>query len=581
MILVKLLTSKGKRMLIGGVLSALPVVLLLMPLPLSVGYDCTKTRLLIIAIACILLGLAALGAFIGISREFSDRRTGLIQLALAMLCLTPILEIITLAGLYTALILTAIGLILFGLVLGSGNKLRASGPTALLALLALLATGETALRSIPDKYLLKEVAHTPSLVLPERTREVYRQNGFRGQFPCRNCPDTIRIVSMGGSSTYGLPMFYSNRTYPAILDRMLKERRPLEKYEVLNGGIAGVGIVQVLDSLQEVIIKYKPNIVTICSWFNDSASIPGWYGVRNKSDKEVYLRNKFLLKLEKLPIYSQLRKTRLFSLFRFYVLRLKSTLITRPAKNKAHQFRPRSSPEEFRWALEQIISLGEKHNFLPVLILEPMSRSSSLNQALSQNAYYAEIFNAAKKHDLPLADPLTKMHEHKDAWLFFDFIHPNADGHRLTAEAIYESLFSEAATGRTIEFWKRLKVDPSLPMVEREPFRQFETAKLRGKTLALSVSAPFLQGQSAELELYLNNSLVSHSPGLAAKPAEFTFPLNQLSEAPPISTLTWRARLSQASPAAQTIQDEEQQKIKLKTESRASLLHIAGGIELR
>ena len=131
---------------------------------------------------------------------------------------------------------------------------------------------ELCLGVIPQSYLLTEVSSPPSLTTPDRGNLALQKHGFRGKRPCRTCSDDlIRIVTMGGSSTYGVPMYHSADTYSAELQRLLDVGRPWENYEVLNGGIAGFGLTQILDALEQVVLKTKPDIVSVCAWFNDSS----------------------------------------------------------------------------------------------------------------------------------------------------------------------------------------------------------------------------------------------------------------------------------------------------------------------
>ena len=65
---------------------------------------------------------------------------------------------------------------------------------------------------------------------------------------------------MGGSSTYAIPTVYTNKTFSAELQRLVDSDRS-EHFEILNGGIAGFSTWQVIESLENVVLKDKPDIV--------------------------------------------------------------------------------------------------------------------------------------------------------------------------------------------------------------------------------------------------------------------------------------------------------------------------------
>lgn len=442
----------------------------------------------------------------------------------------------------------SLGLLVLAVYLGSSlasgrnSTKRAAGVISLLLVVAAFSAAEMLLRLVPDPILEPEVRRTPLLAQPERSRELFRKQGFRRKYPCADCPGTIRIFTLGGSSTYGLPLHHSRRAYPEVLQRILDERRPSEKYEVLNAGMAGMGVVQELDTLREVILKYRPNIVTVCSWFNDTGNLPGWYGIPGKSDKEAYLMNRILWKLQDFPAYRLIHNTRLFALFRYYVIRLRNSISPAPESPAKKVRRPRSTPEEFEWALKEIIKLGEENGFLTVLIPEPGSHPYPLEESLDRNPYYRVIAATAREKDLPLVDPLTPMAEKKEASLFYDFIHPDIEGHRIIAEAVYDALFTDRVTKHGKSILDSLGVSYSQPEVVKEWLEQHETAKLKNSTLRIKVSLPFARSNDNIVDLRMNNRVVASFDRLGSEEREVSYAFGDLSKEPPLSDITLSVR---------------------------------------
>lgn len=303
----------------------------------------------------------------------------------------------------------------------------------------------------------------PALAPADRAAELYSRRGFRGRRPCQDCPqNNIRIVTIGGSSTYGVPMYYGTKTYSAFLQRLLDKKRPHEKYEVLNAGIAGFGIWQIVEALENHIVSLKPHIVMICAWFNDSSKIPGWYGYHDLSDQEAYLKVRRLRRLESFSLYQLIQQSQAYTLA--YNLASEKESAISAQRNHSQKrgklaTKKRSTPKEFEAGLNRVLDLSERHNFLPIFVFEALNRTESREKSVSKNKYYQAIERLAAERDIPIVDSLTPLANRMNEWLFYDFIHPNEHGHEIIAETIAEALFSGPwHTGRSREFFSTLGI---------------------------------------------------------------------------------------------------------------------------
>lgn len=409
MIVIKVL-----RILLRTLIAALPLAALFIPLPLDKAYDTLGVRICI----CVFLWLSFffLRIFGSAAKKFA---ADFVQRV-------------------------------------SGGSIRhADGMISLVMILLVIVGAELVLRFIPASYLLPDITNPPSVNEAERGIHAIRTNGFRGRTPCESCPErNLRIFTMGGSSTYGVPMVYPSSAYAGVLQRLFDDRKPWPAVEVLNAGIAGYGIHQILDTIEEELLRHKPDIVTICAWFNDSSRMLNWYGVPGKSDKQAREFVQRVRAVEQLPLYQWLRRTRTFGVFRFYILEARKRLSPPPSKKK--RFPVRATAADFEAALEQIAQLSKKHDFLPVLVFEALNHTTSRAEAVEKNRYYQAIERIAKEHDIPIVDTLTPLAAQGQEWLFYDFIHPNERGHELIAEAIYHTLTSaETQTERSRTFLAR------------------------------------------------------------------------------------------------------------------------------
>jgi len=292
---------------------------------------------------------------------------------------------------------------------------------------------------------------------PDRGSNLLRIGGYRGKRPCKDCrPGTIRIVTMGGSSTYGIPLHYGSRTFSAVLQTLLDSDRQ-ESFEVLNGGIAGFGIWQVVEALENVVLKDRPDIVILNVWFNDSSYIPGWYGYKDLSDKQGYERVSRLRAIEGNAIYRLLCRSRLYAWLRYTLLSFNTAPdeVAPKRDGKKSKRKRRSDPKEFEQGIKRVLELAASYNFLPVLMLEPLNRTRPRAEAAKNNRYYQTLEILGAAYDIPILDTLTPFAEREGEWLFYDFIHPNEHGHSVIAVEIYRSFLSDAwHTKRSREFFK-------------------------------------------------------------------------------------------------------------------------------
>ncbi len=443
---------------------------------------------------------------------------------------------------------------LTGVYLENQKSLDAPALSALMLCCCCLFFTEMALNAVPDDVLLKNVAKVKPLAPHDGINTVYKKAGFRGKRACQTCPENlIRVIAMGGSSTNGIPMHFSSRTYAAELQRILDERRVGEHYEVLNAGLGGAGIVQVYSALAEELLEpYKPDIVIVNCWYNDHAEMVGWYGRAGESDKEGFFRTRMLRKLDNFAPYRALRNTRLFAFLRFYLLEVK--------KYSAGMFfsgsgssgggkpkrQPRSTPDEFRWGLEQIVALGKEHDFLPVFVYEPLNRSVDREASLAKNEYYRVTQEVAVQEGIPLVNVLDAMDDRVAEWLFYDFIHPNPMGHVMIAEETYSSIFATEKSSWAKRFWSSRGVDSDRVLSVAEAFLQFDRAKLSDATIRIKARAP--ESADFPVELFWSQSKSDFAP-LARLSSSFTdveIPLSEIQGDLPILDLRFKAELTQS-----------------------------------
>ena len=92
-------------------------------------------------------------------------------------------------------------------------------------------------------------------------------------------PGVIRILCLGGSTTYGTGATANDKTYPAQLERLLNESADEGvRYEVGNCGVPGYSTVESLLNFELRLLEYDPDWILIYHAANDARPIdaPGF-----------------------------------------------------------------------------------------------------------------------------------------------------------------------------------------------------------------------------------------------------------------------------------------------------------------
>ena len=111
--------------------------------------------------------------------------------------------------------------------------------------------------------------------------------GFRGGEIKKEKGDTIRIVCLGSSTTYGTGLDY-DETYPKILQDKLHSMFGEDRFEVINAGQPGLQLLNVIALTKDKIVHLSPDIVILMN-VNNNFAAPGFsfLGIRAESDSTV------------------------------------------------------------------------------------------------------------------------------------------------------------------------------------------------------------------------------------------------------------------------------------------------------
>jgi len=293
--------------------------------------------------------------------------------------------------------------------------------------------------------------------------------GFRGQEISERKPKkNIRIVAIGGSTTFGIGSSNNSHTYPSLLENKLNKNNELldTNFEVINAGIPGAKSINILNLFSEQILKMNPDILLIYSGWND------WNEFYNRGpaifeyNSTLYRLN---LKLSELSVlYSKLRNI----LFSFRGRIKKADYEERALKvlNQNYFEKP------YKENIVNLLKICRDNNIQPILILQPPSLGSFtvldgkkfvLKDPLFQEARKVmpivrnRLMQIQKNISLENNTPIIDINYMFDGYdngdsLYYDIIHFSDDGNGILAEGISRWILSD----KNISFINNLKNQP-------------------------------------------------------------------------------------------------------------------------
>lgn len=313
--------------------------------------------------------------------------------------------------------------------------------------------------------------------------------GFRGEDVNVNKNNqTYRIICLGASPTFGWGVESSN-TYPFILEQKLKRDNLFKNIEVINAGQIGYTSYQGIILLERYLLRFSPDLITVSYVLNDIDRYK-FYKNTGVSDKELIPGNSFAVKIKNI-----ISKSRFYLVFKRIIRMAVNKNIKLSAGMFKKQFelaKVRVSPDDYKKNLEKIIDICRIHNVKIIFIKMPINLSlphltDNENDILKRGdnlskVYYnlackyeknkdyenAHIFfkkakdyivfecvqdgvdyqktmgEIAYKYNIPMADAAKIFSFEKASKKLFnipyDLIHPNSEGHRIIAEAIYKEV---------------------------------------------------------------------------------------------------------------------------------------------
>jgi len=303
-----------------------------------------------------------------------------------------------------------------------------SGPAA-----ARRAPRDPALAGLPVISGVNELRHPNMRAV--NAGVLYRSNslGIRGpDYPREPPPGVFRITVSGDSVTMGHGVREED-AYPAVLERLLNAGSGDQRFEVLNLGISGLNIIHSLGRLEIKGRFYHPDLVVYGFTLNDVEG-PGYVG----NTEEAQERYAALL-----DRHANSRSHLLRLLWPRLVLLvgsihpLEGSYTSALEYNYFHNPKTQSRLDE---GMDRLATVGRIDHVCAHVFMH--TRLEQLVLLHPYRRFYRLIEKKATERGLTVTQSYPKLRWHlaESLRLSAADAHPNAEGHRLFAEALYEGL---------------------------------------------------------------------------------------------------------------------------------------------
>ncbi len=260
-------------------------------------------------------------------------------------------------------------------------------------------------------------------------------------------PDSIRIVAIGGSTTYGLYFNKESNVWPMGLERLLRQQGI--KAEVINASAPNYSTFELLGMMTLLVPTFSPDLVLIHTGLNDAFAVgyPDEGGPDNLSFRFQWSYEPPGEPGRTIMRWSRLARSLAFRFMpRMFSLSDMTTAMQYqvPEEKLALRFAERATGQVFERNLRTLVALTRHLGAMPFLM--DMPTNPNMEQGFS--AYYDQVALAIKRNNQIMKKVATETNSRfiaihdimREPALFRDSAHMGIEGMRVKANAAAEAI---------------------------------------------------------------------------------------------------------------------------------------------
>lgn len=263
--------------------------------------------------------------------------------------------------------------------------------------------------------------------IPNREADLYgvhikiNSDGFRDkEYTVEKDTATFRILILGDSITFGWGVAFNN-TFSKVLEQRLNQEKqsPDSTYEVLNLGVGNYNTVMETITLEKKGLLYNPDLIVLAYYINDVEITP----------KKPF----FLFKYSYLYAF-------LWDKYQNIKVRFIGGNDYKSYYKKLYADNY-SGMVEGHEALLSLVQLARERK-IPLLIMIIPEFHQFKEYPFQEVTFF--VTEIADEQGVPILDllPFFLSYEPETVWVSYEDAHPNAVGHQVIADALYEEITS-------------------------------------------------------------------------------------------------------------------------------------------
>jgi len=232
-------------------------------------------------------------------------------------------------------------------------------------------------------------------------------DSFEQHYSVKKTAGFLRVATLGDSSTMGCTD--TDDSYPGLMEKMLNQNLS-SKYEVLNAGVGSYSSYQGVQRLKHVLLKYKPDIVTVYFGWND-------HWITSVPDKDVRIKP-----ASQVALINFLEKFRSYQAYYYIISKVMHVprAATKDDTNSAEEkksfdwLKLRVAPDDYMKNMVEFVKMAAENGMHILLVTAPANPSrlsSSSNfpfpkeNLIQIHAQYNQIVReVSKRMNVPLLD---------------------------------------------------------------------------------------------------------------------------------------------------------------------------------
>ncbi len=259
-------------------------------------------------------------------------------------------------------------------------------------------------------------------------------HGIRGpEFPAIKPPNTIRILCLGDSRTFGWGLS-EPETYSGVLARLAQQIAGTKsRVEVINAGVNAWSYPQMLAYFRDTGLQFGPDIVIL-----GGANFWTQFSEQSSADfvKKFMTRVRLKNFLRRFAVYHYVVEVKLNEFYSRYRTKF---IPVDPELDTLFKDQQRKDPDAvFRGAIEELCRLALSHGVKPLLLYLPALDDLNAPKPSRDLVVKTAVSRAL---NVPLTDPTPEIAPRGiSLYLDHDPVHLNAEGNRIIARKLSASI---------------------------------------------------------------------------------------------------------------------------------------------